>query len=82
MNIYDYVYFHQFVLVCGRCLEICCFVQVTAASDTRDLDEKSAEVEFYYHAQSYSDYLDFKSRNREKPSFRINEWSLAAKDTP
>ena len=26
--------------------------------------------------QSYSDYLDFESRSREKPSFRINERSF------
>ena len=39
----------------------------------RDLDEKSAEVGFYHHAQSYSNKLDFESRSREKPSFRIND---------
>ena len=31
---------------------------------------------FYNNAQSYSDYLDFESRSREIPSFRINERSL------
>ena len=43
----------------------------------RALDDKSAEVELYHHAQYYSNYLDFESKSREKPSFRINEWSLA-----
>ena len=43
----------------------------------RDLDEKSPEVELYHHAQSYSNELDFESRSREKPSFRINDRSLA-----
>ena len=42
----------------------------------RDLDAKSAEVELYHHAQPYSNWLDFESRSREKPSFRINERSL------
>ena len=42
----------------------------------RDLDEKSAEVELYHHAQPYSNSLDSESRSREKPSFRINEQSL------
>ena len=42
----------------------------------RDLGEKPAEVEFYHHAQSCLNKLDFESRSREKPSFRINEWSL------
>ena len=44
----------------------------------RDLDEKSAEVELYHHAQPYSKKLDFDSRSREKSSFRINERSLDA----
>ena len=42
----------------------------------RDLNEKSAEAELYHHAQSYSNQLDFESRSRENPSFRINERSL------
>ena len=42
----------------------------------RDLDEKSAEVELYHHAQPYSNQLDSESRSREKPSFRIIERSL------
>ena len=42
----------------------------------RDLNEKSAEVGLYHNAQSYSNMLDFESRSREKPSFRINERSL------
>ena len=42
----------------------------------RDLDEKSTEVELYHHAHPYSNKLDFESRIREKPSFRINERSL------
>ena len=42
----------------------------------RDLDEKSAEVELYHYAKSYSNSFDFESRSREKPSFRINERSL------
>ena len=43
----------------------------------RDLHEKSAEVELNHHAQPYSNWLDFESRSREIPSFRINERSLA-----
>ena len=42
----------------------------------RDLNEKSAEVELYHHAQPYSNSLDSESRSTEKPSFRINEQSL------
>ena len=42
----------------------------------RDLNEKSAEAELYHSAQSYSNMLDFESRSRKKPSFRINERSL------
>ena len=79
MNIYDSGCQFSSIRLCGRSLEICCFVQVIAASGnwlkTWDPDESSAEDELYHHAQSYSDYLDFESRRREKTSFRINERS-------
>ena len=37
---------------------------------TRDLNLKSAEVDFYHYARPYSNELNFESRSREKPSFR------------
>ena len=47
----------------------------------RDLHEKSAEVELYHHAQPCSNWLDFESGSREKPSFRINERILVTDAT-